>query len=367
MLNIGIDARTIFTTERTGIANYTLQLINGLSKAGVQVTLFTNSLKHNPLPADSQNIKIIYGKSQNRFLWEQIVLPVLLYSHPVDIYHATWNYGIPLTYIKKCVLTLHDVIPLMNKNKYFTNSIKDQLFFWLYKTSLLLALRKARYVITDSQFSFNQITKCFPWSAPKLKVKYIGVDQKFQNQKSTGENKLSRPYLLYFGGFEKRKNVEVLIQTFKKIQHKIPQFILIVVGKKNEYYVQFLKQYDCDPKVYFTDYITEQKLNEYLCNATLMIYPSESEGFGLPVLEAMTVGCPVITNKFSSIHEVAGDAVIYCLTSNEEELGETIIRSINDKNLLELCKLKGIKRARQFTWTQYIKDTLAIYMDELKS
>lgn len=360
-MKIGIDSRSIFTTERTGIANNAFHLIEGLLKAGVKLTLFTNSKENNPFNFETPNMKIVCGKSSSRPFWEQIVLPMLLAKNPVDIYHATWNYGLPWVYQKKCILTLHDVIPLINKKNYFTHSLRDQLNFLSYKTSLELSLRKASQVITVSKYSLRQIATCFPWAAAKTKVIYNGIDQEFQGQKIDTKKTFPIPYLMYFGGFEKRKNVEGLIRTFKKIQSQIPAYTLVVVGKKNEYYLQFLKKYDNDPKIYFTDYITNQDLYQYLANAKLMVYPSEYEGFGFPVLEAMAVGCPVITNKFSSLHEVAGEAAIYCSTSNEKELGKTIIRSINDENLLESCRLKGINRAKQFTWTQYIKDVLAIY------
>jgi len=360
MLNIGIDARTIFTSERTGIANYTLQLITGLLANNMKVTLFTNTIHNNPFPLGGKNINIIYGKAKLRPIWEQIVLPWLLYKHPVDIYHATWNYGIPLLYKKKSILTVHDIIPLTYKKRYFSNSVIDKLFFLSYKISLRFSLKKASQVITDSQYSFKQIVSFFPEFSAKIKVLPLGIDLDWAaNKNNSAIINLPKKYILYYGGFEKRKNVELLIEAFNKIKSRIPYYNLVIVGKKNEYYDKFLKKYNNDRGIIFTDYINKQKLNKYLHHTTLMVYPSEYEGFGLPVLEAMAVGCPVITNKFSSIHEITGDAAIYY--SNIQELGNIIINSVSNKNLLKSCELNGIERAKQFTWTNYIKNILLIY------
>src|SRR3989344_2335099 len=125
---IGIDARTIFTEEITGVGNYVMHLASFLQREGHRLVLFTDKTYHTPEWIDATTTNIAFGQARNRYLWEQVALPRLLKKYPVDIYHAAWNHGIPFFYKGKTVLTVYDIIPIVLRSIY-NDTLKEKINF----------------------------------------------------------------------------------------------------------------------------------------------------------------------------------------------------------------------------------------------
>lgn len=358
-MKIGIDARTIFTAEQTGVANYVNHIIEGLLQHNQDITLFTDSIDYISKKYKSR-CTIAFENVKNRLLWEQYSLPELLKKFKVDLYHATWNYGIPWKTSTPCILTIHDVIPLTLKKLYQPDSLMSYITFQIYKKSLALSIKKSKQILTDSVYSMNEIEKFFPRSKNKISVNYIGIDRE-----NIAEDQIKphfkTPYILYYGGFEKRKNIELLVDAFKKIKNHIMPVKLVLLGKKNDYYKTYLSKYEKESEIIFTDYVPDKVLQSYLKTALIFIYPSLCEGFGIPVLEAMNAGVPVIASNCSSLPEVGNGAVLYFDPKNGNELQQKIIRILKDDTLKRQMVQKGIEQSKQFDWKQHIKYLISIY------
>lgn len=175
----------------------------------------------------------------------------------------------------------------------------------------------------------------------------------------------SRPYLLFVSTIEPRKNINALIEAFNYLKSKydIPHN-LVLIGKKGwRYEPIFTAIYDSpwSNHIYHLDYLSDELVALFYSKADIFVYPSHYEGFGLPVLEAMTLGAPVVSSNCSSIPEVAGDAALLVNPREPLELAESILKILNDSHLRQELIIKGKQRAKLFTWERTAKETLKAY------
>lgn len=359
---IGIDARSIFTQEITGVGNYVMRLAYYLQEKNYRLILFTDKIDHTPGWIDEKKTKIAFSRAKNRYLWEQITLLQLLKKYPVDIYHAAWNHGIPFFYKGKTVLTVYDIIPIVLK-KMYNNTLKEKINFLLYKASLYSSIAKTNHIITISDSSKKDISKYFPMAQYKITSIYLGCDA--SRAKDIDDSILTtigigKRFIVYFGGFEKRKNVESLIEAFIEVNKIHTDAQLVLIGKKNPYYRKYLSKYK-HPNIIFTDYLNNNDLYCVAGKAVLSVYPSIYEGFGLPVIEAMKLGVPAITSKNSSLAEIAGGCAFLIDHPTKEQIKDAIIKLLNNLNLRANLKQKGMERAKKFNWADTIEQTISIY------
>ncbi|MFH0829353.1 MAG: glycosyltransferase family 1 protein [Candidatus Kerfeldbacteria bacterium] len=358
-MRIGLDARPIFTSEITGIGTYVLKLVQYLQRHGVRLTLFTNSIDEAPADLDLSQITVVHAPGR-RYAWEVRSLPRLIRQHPIDLYHATWNFGIPKTRIPT-LLSLFDVIPLVLQEHYAT-SLSSRIELAVYRHFVGQSIRRATEVVTISNASRSDILRFFPSATSKLNVIPLAADPP-----ATSDD-LSKPaeapdgmYLLYFGGFEKRKNVETLLSIFPEVRRRFPDANLVLIGKKNRYYRDNLQRYEHISGVTFTDYLNRTVLNALIKHATIVLYPSRYEGFGLPVLEAMQFGTPVITSNVSSLTEIARGAAELIDPYSPEQLINAIVKLLSDKQLRQQLGEQGKRRAHDYSWEKTINSTFSIY------
>ncbi|MGC1247731.1 MAG: glycosyltransferase family 1 protein, partial [Spirulinaceae cyanobacterium] len=176
---------------------------------------------------------------------------------------------------------------------------------------------------------------------------------------------LSHPYLLFVSTIEPRKNITTLIAAFNylKEKHKIDHNLLLV-GRKGWRYQPIFQAIANSPwnkHIYHLDYLSDELVALLYKKADVFVYPSHYEGFGLPVLEAMTLGTPVVTSNTSSLPEVAGDAALLVNPNDPIELAESILKVISDRKLRDNLIQKGQKRAKLFSWERTAKETLKAY------
>lgn len=356
---IGIDARTIFTHEITGIGTYVLKLIQFLHHQGVQLTLFTNAVDESPPNLDLSQITVACAPGRQK-VWEAWVLPRLIKEYPIELYHATQNYGIPKIKMPT-ILTLYDIIPLVLQG-YYTATFSSRVERVLYRYFIWQSIRRSSAVITISEASKNDIVRIFPDALHKIISIPLAADKAPDVKKLPVLPEIQiNPYLLYFGGFEQRKNVELLLASFSSIATRFPETRLILVGKKNQYYHDHLQGYNETPGVFFTGYLDRPTLDSLIAHATMAIYPSRYEGFGLPILEAMRFGTPVVTSNVSSLPEIAHDAAELIDPDSQQQLTGAILKLLANASYRKELGLRGKRRASEYTWEKTFNATFTIY------
>ena len=171
-------------------------------------------------------------------------------------------------------------------------------------------------------------------------------------------------FVLFVGTLQPRKNISRLIEAFSRLPQQLKEeYQLVVIGKKGWLYEDILnspKKFDVENRVLFLDYVSDEDLPTFYKKAELFVLPSLYEGFGLPVLEAMRYGCPVATSNVSSLPEAGGDAAVYFDPESIEDIKKTIENVLNDANLRDKMREKGLSHYKKFTWDKAAKEVLGV-------
>ena len=342
-MKILFDA-SIFELPATGIGKTTLQLYQSCINQKNSLEIF--GLHQNKLSVNlsSRIHSIQLGKNFSSAFWRSFILPYYIKRNESEFIHFPWNGDVSPFLNKKSVITsIHDVLPLIIP-EYFDSPQKKE----KYRKQKQKDINRSGLIVTVSNYSKKEIMDNFDVDTEIL-VLHHGptiqpTQEKLNNEKSD--------YFLYVGGYDKRKGLDNLLKRFiilrneKKISSK-----LVIVGEKNYYSPQFKKLVDEGVnKGYLEEkgYISDKLLAQLYSNAIAMVYPSKYEGFGLPPLEAMNLGCPVITTKFTSIPEICGNAAYYI--ENDQDLDESLIKFENDPNTRKKFISLGKKQSAKFSW-----------------
>jgi glycosyltransferase involved in cell wall biosynthesis len=349
-MKISIDIRPI-KTKGNGISKYTEKIYKQLKLKDDYSFLdgyynINNSLKE---------------KLLNKF-WEQVILPFKLKQIKSDIFHCTKNMGLPMIKVCKYVVTIHDLIPMIFEDQYLRNPFKKYTY---YKT-IRQSIYKSDLIITDSKYSKQDIIKNFNVDEKKIKVIYLGVDKKFKSISDADlirnikyKYKINGDYILGIGSNEPRKNFQTLLKSYEYIKERYNiNEKLVIIGKR--WTKDDMNSYK---DVIFTGYIDEEDLPIIYSGAKVFVYPSLYEGFGLPPLEAMACGTPVVASNATSIPEVVGQAGILVNPRDEKEIGEAIANVLKNNNLRQELIEKGFKRVKKFNWQKCIKELEEVYKE----
>lgn len=269
--------------------------------------------------------------------------------------------------LKKTIVTCHDIIPIAY---YHTRNP-----IWKLNAK---GLRKAEKIITVSEFSKNDIIKHIRYPEDKIEIIPPAVNHNlyYQNRNKSILKKYGikedEKVILYVGAEEPRKNIQVLINSFDKLKSKISQIKLLKVGTPNYLRVRekLLKQIESlnlQKDVIFAGYVPESELAKIYNAVDLFVFPSLYEGFGIPPLEAMACGTPVITSNSSSLPEVVGDAAIIIDPYDANKFAEEMYEVLTEDGLREEMIRKGLDRSKMFSWEKAARKTREIYeqVDEL--
>ncbi len=366
MITIGIDGNEANVEKRVGVSVYALNLLKYFNKAASQEIQFNIYLKISPmsdLPKENKyfKYKIINGK----FLWSQISLPIYLYSHKnIDVYFSPAHY-LPRFCPVPQVVTIHDLAYL-----YYPEDFKKK-DLWQLKNWTKFSVNKADKIIAVSKTTKKDIVKNYGINEDKVSVIYNGFEKTAKEKTSavkhsdmnlaqTAEVELKK-FILFVGTLQPRKNLETLISAFNKFIQTNKDFKLIIVGKKGWLYESIFEKVEnmnLGKKVIFTDHVTDDKLIWYYKNAFCLVLPSLYEGFGIPVLEAMSYDCPVITSLSSSLPEIGGEACLYFDPKSSDDLLEKLKSLRENEKLRNELIIKGKQRVKDFSWEKCGRETL---------
>jgi len=269
------------------------------------------------------------------------------------------------------IITVHDLVRYFDLKGYGPYIHRPNTRDRFYLNLDYCGIKKAEKIITISNYSKRDLIECLKIPEEKIRVIYLGVDHQIFKP-SSKKIKFNFPYLLFVGSEQPRKNFPLLLRAFKKIreERKFKDLKLIKVGKAGGREADFrkktikvIKELNLTQEVIFAEFIPTEDLVVYYSNAQCLILPSLYEGFGLPSIEAMACGCPVIVSNRTALPEIVGEAGIIVDPANFEEIAGAIEKVILDKELKEVLKEKGFRRAQEFSWEKTGQETLKVYQE----
>ncbi len=349
-MRIGVDAREIQNGVITGIGRSLVNFIEYFSKNEKIHTLILFSEKKIHLKLN-RNIKQIYIDTSPTLIWDQVKLPKALKNHKIDLFYSPY-YKVPLL---TSIPVVNQILDLMFLG--FTPYRKALgVFGRLYYATLgKLFAKKSISIITDSEHAKQDIIRIWHIDHKKIDVIPLGLGNRYKPvtnlmllNKVKNNFKLSDKFILYLGNFKPHKNVSSLVEAFKTIEKKFSEYKLVLAGPLDEHSKRIkdlVSENRLTEKVVFTNTIKEDDLPEALISlADIFVFPSLYEGFGLPPLEAMACGTPVIASNLTSVPEVVGDACVFVNPLDINELSDAITDLLCNPNKREYLSLRGIER-----------------------
>ncbi len=365
---IGIDASRANRKQKTGIGWYSRHLIQELKKIplrrGDKFILYSNDELRDDLAELPENWQSKVLKWPLRYLWTQIRLAWEMMSDPPDVLFVP-AHCLPVICPVKSVMTMHDL-----GFKYF----KEAYSFWQ-RIYLGFAYWWAAYhadgIIVPSKSTKADVEKFYNIRQDKIRVIYEGYDVEVfhfeENQEKINavlkKYRIEKPYFLYVGRIEDKKNILGLIESYKKLAGKrlnLPKMVLI--GGKGFGHVRIEKETkSLGQMIFFLGYVGERDLGYFYNGATAFVFPSLYEGFGLPVLEAMACGCPVIVSESGCLPEIGDSAALYFRSGDTDDLAEKMEKLIEDDDLADQLRRRGLENIRNFSWRKCAFETYEVF------
>ena len=366
-MRVAIDARKL---HDFGIGTYTRNLLRQLVRLDGQTEYLL--LCHEPdLAVGAElgpNFRTVLEASPNYSIREQIHVPWVLHREKPDVFHAP-HYVLPPAIRTRAVVTIHDCIHLM-----FPQYLPNRAAYAYAKASMWSAVRRSHRILTVSESSKRDIIHFFDVPAAKIVVAYNGIDERFGAVPAEPDiarvrerYQLNHRFVLYVGNIKPHKNLVRLIEAFAALRGRMFEDLkLLIIGDEISKLPALrlaVHKHKLHKHVRFLGYLPDETLAILYRLAAVFVFPSLYEGFGLPPLEAMASGTPVVTSNVSSMPEVTGDAAILIDPYNVESIAAGIERVLNDPALSDALRAKGIARAREFSWERSVARTREVYQE----
>ncbi|MDD3939076.1 MAG: glycosyltransferase family 1 protein [Patescibacteria group bacterium] len=393
-MRIGIDAR-FYGPIGKGLGRYTQEVIDNMIKineaqaeTACDFVIFLSPHNYDEFTPKSWHVKKIKINIPWYSWQEQIFFPFYIFKEKLDLMHFP-HFNIPVLTPVKFVMTLHDLIlthfPTVRATTKSAFVYKFKNF--AYRFVLRTAVSRARKIIAVSEFTKKDILNKLSVPAEKVVVTYEGVsnlargrDSLFVSKIDPLETKiqyhLGDNFLLYVGNAYPHKNLEKLLDAFILLKEKRPDYKLVLVGKA-DYFYNRLRDYakslnlwqkeNLNSPVVFPGYVPDAQLEVLYKEARAYVFPSLYEGFGLPPLEAMAKGCPVISSDRASLPEVLGSAALYFNPEDTQDFLAKINLVLDDAKLRNEMIDKGLKQVKMYNWWECANNTYKVYKDILFS
>lgn len=365
-MRIGIDATFIGSEKPTGLAKYTRNIVNELVKLQADIVLWTADDAGFYVP--KERIHPVLDEfaflGQNRFIvrpvWMELRFPGLIKKEHIDILFSTvpggmWSCPVPH------VVTVHDLTPLAFPGDSPTSVQLN------YRYRLGKILERTEAIIADSAWTRDDICRFYSIQPEKIQVIPLGYDRDLFVPRDGRELPANYglqgiSYILAVGSDKPRKNLLRLVRSFGMMQNDSHCLVLAGLhgGDAKKRIMEEAATHGVGDRIRFLDYVREEDLPLLYSGATLFCYPSLYEGFGLPVLEAMACGTPVVASNTTSIPEVAGQAAVLVDPTECEEIAAAMDSIINDTDRRSRLRAAGLDHVTRFRWEQAARDTLSV-------
>ena len=366
-MRIGIDARKL---HDFGIGTYIRNLLRQLARLDgeTEFVIFCRPDDCDALATIGENFRPVPETSSNYSVAEQLSIPWALKREGVTLFHAP-HYVLPPLVQCRSVVTIHDCIHLM-----FPQYLPQRGAFTYAKWSITQAAQRATRVMTVSESSKRDILRYVDTEPGKIDVIYNAYDERFAIEPREDEvvrvrerYQLHDEFVLYAGNVKPHKNLERLIEAFHLVRKRgLDHLKLVLIGDEISKYTALRRavhRHQLHKYVRFLGYLPEETLAVMYRLAGVFVFPSLYEGFGLPPLEAMASGTPVVTSNVSSLPEVAGDAAVLVDPYDPKAIADGIYSVLTDERLRREMVHKGIARAGMFSWEQSVRRVRAIYRE----
>jgi glycosyltransferase involved in cell wall biosynthesis len=370
-MRIGMDAQLL--GRPGGVGGYIASLLSALARYDEANEYVIYTTRRAPLPGDLptdlfrvRRVRLT-GLRSFRVFWQQMLLPAALIKDGIDVFHAP-SYVAPLRARVPVVLTLHDVIALTHPHLVSRASARH------YRHVLPRSVKMARVVIASSEATRSEILARMEVKPGKVRVICPGVDPIFHGVTNTRELAtvraiwgLPEKFILFVGNVERKKNLETLIQAFAKlVARKDTSHHLVIAGywmKGFDELMRLAGELQVRDKVQFTGPVAREALPALYSLADVLALPSHWEGFGLPLVEAMACGTPVVCSEVPALAEVAGDAALRVAPADAEAWANAITRALVDRELRAYLVARGEDRLKLFSWSVAVGRIVAAYAD----
>ena len=368
-MRIGIDARKL---HDFGIGTYIRNLILELAKIDRtnEYVLLTRPQDVSVADSLGDNFRAVPNRSENYSFAEQLSIPMAVKRERLDLFHST-HYVLPALTPSRSVVTIHDCIHLM-----FPEYLRHRLGYAYARASLFTAAHKSDRILTVSEQSKRDILKFIEVPPEKIVVTHNAIDDRVSVPPSDEEVKrtreryqLSQSYLLYVGNIKPHKNLERLIEAFHLVRAQgRSELELLIIGdeiSKLQSLRRAVHKYDIHRYVRFLGYVPDMTLAVLYRLASVFVFPSLYEGFGLPPLEAMASGTPVVTSDVSSLPEVVGDAAVLVDPYSAQAIADGILKVLRSSHLRDELRQRGLRRAQEYSWARSVERVHRVYTEVL--
>lgn len=362
---IGLDTRFV-SSLHDGIARHMRHVLENMANLhqASNINLFLNT-------QDATFVEKSTFRSFNRILTDaplyslrsQMMFARLILRHRIQFFHSHFLFS-PLLAPCRCALTIHDITPLK-----FPQA--DPAFTAYVARTLPAFIRRACVIMVDSEWTKKDLMGYLSVPEEKIQVVYLGVEDRFHPKQPeivaefAHRLKLPERFILWVGTTRPTKNVPTLIQAFAHLKRhaKVPHKLVLTRGPaiQDRRILSSIEQNQLESEVIFLDAIAEEEMPLLYNAAEIFVFPSLNEGFGLPPLEAMACGTPVVCSNAASLPEVVGDAAIQIDPYDTMNLAAAMWAVISEKSLREVLVERGLERAKKFTWDKTTQDTLMSY------
>lgn len=360
MLTVGVNARVLGKPEPTGVGRYTSCLLDSLCEQYADEAEFVlfgldeapsaladyDCLRTAPEPAPHSGLRA--------HIWEQVRFPLTLRNYDLDILHTPA--GAPPRTSVPSVATIHDISPIVHPEWFSTKYVA------LYRLLTAHAVRSSDRIVTVSEFARDEIVERYPKARGKTVPIHNGVTPRDWDAGEAVEALAGRDFLLFVGAMNPRKNLRTLVESYQQYREQVtdPVALALAGPKRDVFESEGLPRID---GVQTLGFVPETRLTWLYGNATAFVFPSLYEGFGLPILEAMSAGTPVVTSDRGAMTEVAGDAAMLVDPERRGSLTDALERLTTDGELRARLAAEGPSRAAEFTWKRAAEETMQVYRE----
>ena len=371
-MRIAIDARKL---RDYGIGTYVRNLLRHLARidSTTEYVLFCRTEDCGMVGELGENFRSVAEPALPYSASEQLRIPMDLRRERIDLFHAP-HYVLPPLTPCKSVVTIHDCIHLR-----FPQYLPNRLAYAYARSSLWFATHRSNRVLTVSEASKRDILKYFRVPERKIDVIYNAIDERFgelptpeEIERVRDRYQLNAPYVLYAGNIKPHKNLERLIEAFHLMRQGSPELRdveLLIIGDEISKYATLRRavhRHKLHKHVRFFGFVPDQTLASLYRLANAFVFPSLYEGFGLPPLEAMASGTPVIASNVSSLPEVVGDAALMIDPYEPGAIADAMRQVLTDSQLRADLRARGFVRAREFSWERSVRRVREIYEEVME-